>query len=108
MVLARADCPTIGTANGCGYLREIRLPAPEFLLTSHQLTLSVANTYTGGTNISAGTLSFVNGALGTTGNVVFTGGSTLQWNGTNTQDISSSGRLRINNGVTATLVRGSL
>ncbi|MCE9547120.1 MAG: autotransporter-associated beta strand repeat-containing protein [Planctomycetia bacterium] len=60
-----------------------------------------SNSYTGGTSLGAGTLSFANGSLGTTGNITFTAGSTLQWNGTNTQDISS--RLIINNGITATL-----
>ncbi len=63
--------------------------------------LSGTNTHTGGTNISAGTLSFANGALGTTGNITFTGNSTLQWNGANTQDISA--RLVMSTGVTSTL-----
>ncbi len=75
--------------------------------TSGTVTLSGTDTYTGGTNLGAGTLSFANGALGTTGNVVFNGNSTLQWNGTNTQDISDSGRLRIDDGVTATLDTGN-
>ncbi len=65
------------------------------------LTLTATNHYTGGTNLAAGTLSFVIGALGTVGTVDFTGNSTLQWNGANTQDISS--RLKIEDGITATL-----
>jgi fibronectin-binding autotransporter adhesin len=63
--------------------------------------LTGSNTYSGGTNINAGTLSFASGALGSAGAITFTGSSTLQWNGTNTQDVSS--RLAINNGITGTL-----
>ena len=70
-------------------------------LGSGTLTLSGANSYNGGTNLSAGVLSFANGALGSTGAVAFTGNSTLQWNGNNTQDVSS--RLAINNGITGTI-----
>ncbi|QOV90651.1 autotransporter-associated beta strand repeat-containing protein [Humisphaera borealis] len=69
-------------------------------LGANTLNLTGTNTHTGGTNINAGTLSFANGALGTTGNITFTGSSTLQWNGTNTEDIS--GRLVMTNGVTST------
>lgn len=65
------------------------------------LNITAANSYTGGTNISQGTLSFVNGGLGSVGAITFTGTSTLQWNGSNTQDISS--RLALSNGVTASL-----
>ena len=65
------------------------------------LTLSnAASTFTGGVNLGAGTLSFVSGALGTSGLITFTATSSLQWNGTNTQDVSS--RLKINDGVIAT------
>ena len=66
-----------------------------------KLTLTVANQYTGGSNLVAGILSFGNGALGTSGTVDFVGNSTLQWNGSNTQDIS--GRLKIEDGVVATV-----
>ena len=69
------------------------------------LILSGNNYYTGGTNIGAGTLGFADGSLGTSGNVVFTGTSALLWNDANTQDISS--RIRINEGVIATLDTGS-
>ena len=65
------------------------------------LVLTAVNNYTGGTNINAGTLSFANGALGTAGTVDFTGSSSLQWNGSNTQDVSS--RLKIEDGITATV-----
>ncbi len=65
------------------------------------LALTGANTYSGGTFLNAGTLSFANGGIGSTGTVRFAGNSTLQWAGGNTQDIS--GRLAINDGVTATL-----
>ena len=68
-------------------------------LGAGMLTLSALNTYTGGTRINSGTLSFANGSL-SSGTVAFTGNSTLQWYGGNTQDISS--RLQINDGVTAT------
>lgn len=63
------------------------------------VTLLGANTYTGGTTVNNGTLSFANGSLGTTGNISMNGG-TLQWNGTNTQDVSS--RIVMNTGKTAT------
>ena len=66
------------------------------------LLLTQTNTYTGGTNINAGILSFANGGLGSAGTVAFTGNSTLQWYGGNTQDISSGGRLLIDDGVAAT------
>ena len=46
-----------------------------------------SNAYTGGTNLNAGTLSFVSGALGS-GAIAFNGG-TLQWAVGNTQDVSS-------------------
>jgi autotransporter-associated beta strand protein len=51
------------------------------------LTLTGANVYTGGTTITAGTLGFANGSLGTTGTITMNGG-TLQWANGNTQDIS--------------------
>ena len=52
------------------------------------LVLSNANNnYWGGTEIDAGTLNFVSGALGS-GNITF-GGGTLQWAGGNSQDVSS-------------------
>jgi fibronectin-binding autotransporter adhesin len=52
-------------------------------------TLSNAsNSYTGGTNISGGTLGFASGALGSSGAINASGG-TLLWLPGNTQDISS-------------------
>lgn len=65
------------------------------------LLLSNTNTYTGGTRINQGTLAFANGSLGSTGNITFTGNSTLQWHGSNTQDVSA--RLVMSNDVTSTL-----
>ena len=63
------------------------------------------NTYTGGTTIAAGTVSFRNNAFGASGSITVTGNATVQWwhgiYSGNTQDISS--RLVIANGVTATL-----
>ncbi|MEQ1850770.1 MAG: autotransporter-associated beta strand repeat-containing protein [Chthoniobacteraceae bacterium] len=70
------------------------------------LTLNNAgNTYKGGTKIGLGTLQFASGALPNVGVVEFTGNATLQWLAGNTNDIS--GRLRINDGRTATLDIGS-
>jgi fibronectin-binding autotransporter adhesin len=66
------------------------------------VAISNSNSYTGGTTLSNGTLSFANGALGTTGNITFAGSNAdLQWNGNNTQDVS--GRLAISNAATATI-----
>ncbi len=53
------------------------------------MALTVANSYTGGTTLNGGTLSFVTGALGPSGTITFSGSSTLQWAGVNTLDISS-------------------
>jgi autotransporter-associated beta strand protein len=44
--------------------------------------------YSGGTSVTAGTLGFANGALGSVGTVNASGG-TLRWLSSNTQDISS-------------------
>jgi fibronectin-binding autotransporter adhesin len=66
------------------------------------VAITNTNSYTGGTTLTNNsTLSFANGALGSTGSITFAGNSTLQWNGSNTQDVS--GRLAIGNGVTATI-----
>ena len=69
------------------------------------INLNFANTYTGGTTLNGGTTSFVNNALNSSGNVTFTGNSTLQWSGVNTQDLSS--RLVMSNSVTSTLDTGA-
>jgi autotransporter-associated beta strand protein len=68
------------------------------------LTLTgTTNSFTGGTSLSTGILSFAASSLGSSGTVAFAGPSTLQWYGTNTQDISAGNRLMINDGVAATL-----
>jgi autotransporter-associated beta strand protein len=64
------------------------------------VTIANSNGYTGGTTLSSGTLSFGNGALGS-GNITFAGNATLQWNGSNTQDISA--QVAIATGATARL-----
>lgn len=70
---------------------------------SGTLTLSNAsNTFTGGTTLSQGTLSFAAGALGT-GAVAFASAATLQWATGNTSDLSTTNGLIIADGVTATL-----
>jgi|GEM_PF-916338 len=69
------------------------------------LTLGGTNSYTGGTNIGAGTLAFTTGGLGTSGNVAFTGNSTLQYGTATTTDLSS--RLVMSNGVTTTIDTGA-
>lgn len=64
------------------------------------LTLAGANTYTGNTTISAGTLALdSSGAIGSSGNIVF-GGGTLQYSANNTTDYSS----RIASGTSASAV----
>lgn len=67
------------------------------------VTITNTNSYTGGTSIDAGTLSFVNGGLGTYGSITMNGG-TLKWEGANTQDISR--RLALVNGKAATFEVG--
>lgn len=66
------------------------------------LTLAVANpNFTGATNIAAGTVEFVAGALPGLGAVTFTGSTTLRWLPSNTDDISA--RLTIPAGITGTV-----
>ena len=63
------------------------------------LTVTALNSHTGGTIVSAGSLAFNSGSLGTTGAITVAGG-TLRWNGSNTDDISA--RTTLVNGLTAT------
>ncbi|MFH1691664.1 MAG: autotransporter domain-containing protein, partial [Candidatus Omnitrophota bacterium] len=63
--------------------------------------LTNSNTYTGGTNLESGTLSFIDGSLGSSGTIDFTGNAVLQWAVGNTEDLS--GRIQIEGAVTATL-----
>ncbi len=67
------------------------------------LASSVPGGYIGGTNIDAGALQFASSALTGTGNVRFTGNSTLRWGGSNTDDIASLNGIQIANGVTGTI-----
>ena len=72
---------------------------------SGTLTLTGNNTYTGATTLSGGTLSFDSGALGSSGDIIFADNSTLQWYGSNTDDISS--RLEFDNDVAVALDIGN-
>jgi autotransporter-associated beta strand protein len=67
---------------------------------SGTVNLLNANSYSGGTTISGGRLSFAAGALGSAGAIAMNGGA-LRWHGANTEDIS--GRLALIAGKTATL-----
>lgn len=64
------------------------------------LTITHTNSYSGGTSIDGGVLSFTNGALGTYGPITMNGG-TLSWGSGNTQDLSR--RLFLVDGKAATL-----
>ena len=95
---------TIGVNNGSGaFSGSIQDNAAPLVLVktgSGTQVLSGANTYTGGTTLQGGILSFANASLGTTGSISFSGNATLQWFGSNTQDVSS--RIVMANGVAAT------
>jgi autotransporter-associated beta strand protein len=91
---------TVGNSSSTIYSGAISGAGGKLVKTgTGMLTINGANTYTGNTSLAAGTLSFGNGSLNSTSQVVFTGNSTLQWSGHN-QDLS--GRLKINDNVTAT------
>ena len=86
---------TIGSAitnNGTGAVSLNKLGAGV-------MTVTGPNSYTGGTNLSGGTLAFNNGSLGSTGTITV-GGATLRWNGSNTEDVSA--RVALSNALTAT------
>ncbi len=72
---------------------------------SGALSLTVANTYTGGTTINDGTIVFVSGGLCASGTIAVKGNSTLRWANGNTDDIS--GRVSINANVVATMDIGA-
>lgn len=75
-----ADTLTVsGAVNGGGSLTKAG---------NGTLVLSTANSYTGGTSITGGTLDAVAGALGTTGAIIF-GGGTLRYAAGNTDDLST-------------------
>ncbi|MCU0751398.1 MAG: autotransporter-associated beta strand repeat-containing protein, partial [Akkermansiaceae bacterium] len=66
---------------------------------SAALVLSnAANDFTGGVKVTAGTVDFANGAMGSTGDVIMDGGI-LRWQSGNTQDVSS--RIQMVNAKTA-------
>ena len=65
------------------------------------LTLLGANTYTGDTTISAGTLAFADGALGSSSDIFFTGDGKLEWLAGNTDDLAGHS-ISIAAGATAT------
>ena len=91
---------TVGALNASTtYAGAITGPGGVVLTGTGVLALTGANTYAGSTAINSGTLSFAAGALSSTSSVLMKGG-TLQWNGTNTQDISS--RISMVNATTAT------
>ena len=84
---------TVGVAGGSGTFSGLIQDLPGHALTlvkkgGGTQILSGSNTYTGGTSLVGGVLSFANGALGS-GNISAAGNATLQWYGNNTQDISS-------------------
>lgn len=68
-------------------------PASLTKLGASELALTMPNTFTGGTAVRGGALTFTPGALGSTGNVVVAATGTLRWADANTQDLSS--RIRI-------------
>ena len=53
------------------------------------LSLTGANSYTGGTDLNSGTIGFNSGSLGPSGNITFNASATLRWEPGNTSDISS-------------------
>jgi autotransporter-associated beta strand protein len=97
--------PVVGVVNQTATISAVLAGSQGFTKTgTGVLTLTGANTFTGGINLSAGTLNFSNGSLG--GNVVdFTANAVLGWNGTNTQDVSA--QIKIEDGVTATIATGA-
>ena len=75
---------------------------------SGSLVLSTTNTFSGGVMLNSGTLGIFNGsALGTAPvsgtNLVFTGNSTLQFQGSTTANIAANRGFAINPGVSATI-----
>ncbi len=79
---ATAPLTVSGTISGAGDMLTVT--------GAGKLILAHANTYTGGTTIQGGTVSFVTGALGT-GGVTLTNGGLLQFATGNAQDITTLG-----------------
>jgi fibronectin-binding autotransporter adhesin len=74
------------------------------------LNLTSPNNYTGGTTINAGTVSFANGALSSTGDITLLGSSSsvLQWAPGNNEDISSRLKIGGNNSAASTTAFATL
>jgi autotransporter-associated beta strand protein len=92
-----------GNATGGNFQGSLAATAGTLAITktgTGTITLSGANSYTGGTNLSGGTLGFASGSLGSSGSITFNGSSTLQWASGNSQDVSS--RIVMKAGVTST------
>lgn len=83
---ANASLTLSGTISETGAARSLSKTG------SGTLVLSGSNSYTGGTSVTAGTLTFGNGSLGNSGAVTVNGG-TLKWASGNSQDLS--GRLSL-------------
>ncbi|MDR0535262.1 MAG: autotransporter outer membrane beta-barrel domain-containing protein [Puniceicoccales bacterium] len=62
------------------------------------LVLRGANSYTGGTSVNGGVLSFADNGLGSTGEILLKNGGGLRWEAGSVQDISVGGRLRLGTG----------
>ncbi len=97
--------PTINIINQTTTISAVLAGTQGFIKTgAGTLTLSGANTLTGGINLSAGVLNFAANSLGA--NLVdITAAATLGWNAATTQDVS--GKIKIEDGVTATLATGA-
>ena len=97
--------PTINIINQTTTISAVLAGTQGFIKTgAGTLTLSGANTLTGGINLSAGVLNFATNSLGT--NLVdITAAATLGWNAATAQDVSA--KIKIEDGVTATLATGA-
>ncbi|MFA5390368.1 MAG: autotransporter-associated beta strand repeat-containing protein [Candidatus Omnitrophota bacterium] len=69
------------------------------VIVRYDSTTIGSNTYTGGTTLTEGIINFTNGGIGSSGDIVFNGG-TLQYAAGNTQDVSS----RITNSTSAVTI----
>lgn len=58
-------------------------------ISTGPVILTASNSYTGGTDITTGTLGFASGGLGSSGAITFTAGATLRWYSGNTENVQS-------------------